>query len=58
MKPSDFGPYQGGSYTSPKGQTVTLKPIGFSELQADVNSEKVVLGKVVCTLLSEEPIPL
>ena len=55
---SALGPYAGGSYTSHSGKSVKLDRCYFSELHDEVNSEKVVMGKVVCTVPSEDPVPL
>ncbi|XP_063971795.1 tetratricopeptide repeat protein 5-like [Lytechinus pictus] len=57
FKENDLGPYSGGSYTSPNGQTVKLEPCVLSRLQEGINSEKVVVGKVVCSIATEELIP-
>ncbi|XP_064610939.1 tetratricopeptide repeat protein 5-like [Liolophura sinensis] len=54
---SDLGPYGGGSYTSPKGKTIKLTKVLFSSLQPELNAEKVVVGKVVCTVASEDVVP-
>ncbi|XP_070574963.1 tetratricopeptide repeat protein 5-like [Ptychodera flava] len=53
----DLGPYGGGSYTSHKGDTVKLDHIPLSRLAIGLNGEKVVLGKVVCSVAIEDPIP-
>lgn len=55
---SALGPYAGGSYTSLAGKTVKLERCPFSALQEEVNTEKVVMGKVVCTVPSDDPVPL
>jgi len=36
------------TYRDSSGKTVTLKPSKFSELQAGLNSGRILLGKVVC----------
>ena len=58
LKTSDLGPYGGGTYTSPKGKSVDLTRCKFSELKPEVNHNKVILGKVVCTIATNEPVPL
>ena len=55
---SALGPYAGGSYSSQSGKSVKLDRCPFSELHEEVNTEKVVMGKVVCTVPSEDPVPL
>lgn len=57
LKSSDLGPYSGGTYTSPLGKSVDLSKCKFSELRAEVNHNKVILGKVVCTIATSEPVP-
>jgi len=52
-----LGPYGGGKYTGPSGQTISLQYVPLSELQAGLNSEKVVLGKVVCNVSCDDPVP-
>nr|CAH7754099.1 unnamed protein product [Callosobruchus chinensis] len=53
-----LGPYYGGSYTSTTGkQTVRLDACKLSDLKAGVNAEKVVLGKVVCSVRNEDVVP-
>lgn len=58
FKQNDLGPYGGGSYTSPNGQAVKLEQCVLSRLQEGANPEKVVVGKVVCSIATEELIPL
>lgn len=53
-----MGPYDGGSYTSSTGQTVKLEEISLHDLESGLNEEKVVLGKVVCTVQNEDSVPL
>ncbi|XP_002735299.1 tetratricopeptide repeat protein 5-like [Saccoglossus kowalevskii] len=57
MNDKDLGPYGGGSYTSSKGDTVELQHVTLVQLIPGVNHKKVVLGKVVCSVAIEEPIP-
>ncbi|KAF5302334.1 hypothetical protein FQA39_LY10373 [Lamprigera yunnana] len=53
-----LGPYDGGSYTSPDGkETVKLDYVAFEELQSGLNEEKVILGKVVCSVYNEDGVP-
>lgn len=53
-----LGPYSGGSYTSSTGQTVKLDFADLKSLKPGVNEEKVVLGKVVCSVHNEDTVPL
>ncbi|XP_038067973.1 tetratricopeptide repeat protein 5-like [Patiria miniata] len=57
IKETDLGPYGGGSYTPPKGDPVKLELMPLSRLAAGPNPEKVVHGKVVCSVATDEPIP-
>ncbi|KAG5892233.1 hypothetical protein JTB14_022298 [Gonioctena quinquepunctata] len=52
-----LGPYNGGSYTSSSGQKVDLKECTVADLKSSVNEEKVVLGKVVCSVRNEDTVP-
>ncbi|KAJ8979943.1 hypothetical protein NQ317_002022 [Molorchus minor] len=52
-----LGPYGGGSYTSTTGQTVKLEEQQLSDLVPGINEEKVVLGKVVCSVRNEDTVP-
>ncbi|KAJ3658963.1 hypothetical protein Zmor_010675 [Zophobas morio] len=53
-----LGPYGGGSYTSTTTQqTVKLDEISLNTLKSGLNEEKVVLGKVVCTVHNEDSVP-
>ncbi|XP_060530928.1 tetratricopeptide repeat protein 5-like [Cylas formicarius] len=52
-----LGPYGGGSYTSSSGQTVKLIETPFNRLISGLNEEKVVLGKVVCSVRNEDSVP-
>lgn len=53
-----LGPYGGGSYTSSLGQTVKLIEARLNDLKEGLNEEKVVLGKVVCSVMNEDTVPL
>lgn len=57
IKDVDLGPYGGGKYTSPSGKTIDLIYCKLCDLKPQVNKEKVILGKVVCTVQSNEPVP-
>ncbi|XP_033753978.1 tetratricopeptide repeat protein 5-like [Pecten maximus] len=58
LKEADLGPYSGGSYTSQKGKVITLNKCPFSELvPGKVNHQKVILGRVVCSVSWEDPVP-
>ncbi|XP_019865803.1 tetratricopeptide repeat protein 5 [Aethina tumida] len=52
-----LGPYNGGSYTSSHGQTVKLVETSLKDLNPGINEEKVVLGKVVCSIRNEDTVP-
>ncbi|KAK3579170.1 hypothetical protein CHS0354_022707 [Potamilus streckersoni] len=54
---SDLGPYKGGSYTSHSGKTVKLERCTLSRLKTELNAEKVVVGRVVCSIPSDDPVP-
>ena len=58
IRESDLGPYSGGSYTGPHGTSVKLTICTLSDLLPGVNVEKVVLGKVVCSLNTGDRVPL
>ena len=58
IRESDLGPYSGGSYTGANGTVVTLTKCTLGDLQPGVNVEKVVLGKVVCSLNTADRVPL
>nr|CAD7612348.1 unnamed protein product [Timema genevievae] len=51
-----LGPYQGGRYTS-AGSSISLTLVPIAGLQPGTNSEKVVLGKVVCSVQDEDSVP-
>jgi hypothetical protein len=53
----DLGPYGYDQHTSKTGSVVTLTPCRLTELQPKVNTGKVVLGKVVCSISSTDPVP-
>ena len=57
LGPSDVGPYGGGSYTSPSGQTVQLDHVPLSKLVPGSNLNKVVVGKVVGSVPVDDPVP-
>ncbi|CAG9762561.1 unnamed protein product [Ceutorhynchus assimilis] len=52
-----LGPYGGGSYTSTKGETAKLTEVSYDSLNAGLNEEKVILGKVVCSARNEDTVP-
>nr|CAD7462444.1 unnamed protein product [Timema tahoe] len=52
-----LGPYQGGRYTS-AGSSISMTLVPITGLQPGTNSEKVVLGKVVCSVQDEDSVPL
>lgn len=55
---SDLGPYAGGSYTSASGLTVKLELVSLSQLRPGANSERVVVGRTVCSVCMESAITL
>lgn len=57
LGPSDLGPYGGGSYTSPSGQTIQLDLVPLSKLVAGPNANKVTIGKVVGFVPVEDLVP-
>lgn len=57
LSPSDLGPYGGGTYTSPSGQTVQLDLVPVSKLVPGVNPNKVTVGKVVGFVPMEDAVP-
>lgn len=56
LSEKDLGPYGGGRYVSPTGQTVALKEVAFSQLREGANRETVVLGKVVGVITATDTI--
>nr|CAD7416821.1 unnamed protein product [Timema poppensis] len=52
-----LGPYQGGRYTN-AGSSIALTLVPIAGLQPGTNGEKVVLGKVVCSVQNEDSVPL
>ena len=57
LGPSDLGPYGGGSYTGPSGQTVHLDHVPVSKLVPGPNPNKVIVGKVVGFVPMDVPVP-
>jgi hypothetical protein len=54
----DLGPYGGGCYKSPRGgAAVRLAHVGFHELAAGLNEERVILGRVIFSVFTEETVP-
>lgn len=54
----DLGPYGGGNYVSPHGKTLTLSVVPLSGLNKGLNTEKVILGRVVCSITSGSAVSL
>lgn len=52
-----LGPYKGGSYLHHNGTKVPLRLLPFSQLQPGLNSETVVLGRVICSVHTENTVP-
>ncbi|XP_077982744.1 tetratricopeptide repeat protein 5-like [Glandiceps talaboti] len=57
LSEKDLGPYGGGSYTSSKGDTVKLNYMMLNQLAIGLNTQTVVMGKVVCSVTIDEAIP-
>jgi len=57
IEPRQLGPYGGGYYTA-RNETVKLEPIVLKKLQLGINRNKVVLGKVVCSVHDDDDVPL
>ncbi len=56
---SSLGPYGGGHYMSAtRGVSIGLTRKDFKDLKEGLNVESVVLGKVICSVHSEETVPL
>ena len=53
-----LGPYAGGQFSTSSGKTAKLTEIKFSQMAAGLNEEKVILGKVICSLQSLDGVPL
>ncbi|XP_071452469.1 tetratricopeptide repeat protein 5-like [Hetaerina americana] len=52
-----LGPYQCGTFLSSGNETVKIEHVQLSQLNPGVNPEKVILGKVVCSVVSEDGVP-
>ncbi|XP_075235210.1 tetratricopeptide repeat protein 5-like isoform X2 [Lycorma delicatula] len=52
-----LGPYDGGLYTAASGQSCRLELIHISQLKDGLNSEKVIIGKVICSVNDEDSVP-
>jgi hypothetical protein len=57
IHPKQLGPYGGGCYTV-RNETVKLEPVVLKNLHLGINLEKLVLGKVVCSVHNDDPVPL
>ncbi|XP_076448963.1 tetratricopeptide repeat protein 5-like [Babylonia areolata] len=57
LSEKDLGPYGMGSYTSPTGKTIELSHISTSDMAPEVNANKVICGKVVCSVESNSTVP-
>jgi len=57
IESKQLGPYEGGCYKA-NNKTVKLEPIALKNLQLGINLEKVVLGKVVCSVHIDDDVPL
>jgi len=54
---SQLGPYANGSYLHHSGTKVKLEAKLFSRLQPGLNSETVVVGRVICSVHTENTVP-
>ena len=54
---SQLGPYANGSYLHHSGSRVKLEQKTFSNLQPGLNSETVVVGRVICSVHTENTVP-
>ncbi|XP_035679032.1 tetratricopeptide repeat protein 5-like [Branchiostoma floridae] len=57
LSEKDLGPYGGGSFESSTGKKVPLESTTLANLATGLNKNKLVLGKVVCSVTTEETIP-
>jgi len=57
IEEKQLGPYGGGAFTHHSGTSVPLTLATFAALQPGTNSEVVVLGKVICSVHSENTVP-
>lgn len=57
IEDKQLGPYGGGSYLHHSGTKVPLRLTPFSELKPGLNSECVVLGRVICSVHTENSVP-
>eukprot|EP00795_Rhopilema_esculentum_P001132 gene1132-15476_t len=57
LKPSDAGPYSGSEYTSPAGKTTSITQVMIKNLEREVNTGKVIVGKVAAVIPFENPVP-
>lgn len=53
----ELGPYAGGNYTSPKNDKITLEVTAFSNLTAGLNEHKVIVGRLLGFIITEEKTP-
>ncbi|XP_014661430.1 PREDICTED: tetratricopeptide repeat protein 5-like [Priapulus caudatus] len=53
----DLGPYSGSTYTSGTGASVKLSHVPLKQLNKGLNSGKVILGRVVCSVSSGNNVP-
>lgn len=53
-----LGPYDGGKFSGPGGQSITLKYASLKDLHEGINLEVVILGKVICNISTDNPVPL
>uniref|UniRef100_X1Z148 Tetratricopeptide repeat protein 5 OB fold domain-containing protein n=1 Tax=Capitella teleta TaxID=283909 RepID=X1Z148_CAPTE len=53
LSSADLGPYAGGSYKGVGGANVNLSAASISQLSVGQNPEKVLCGKVICSIQSD-----
>ena len=58
LRDTDLGVYNGGEYKTAQGINVKMQSKLCSELAEGLNSETVVLGRVVGSVLTAEAVPL
>lgn len=52
-----LGPYGGGCYTSSSGEKAKLTEVNYLSLKPGLNEEKVILGKVICSVRNDDIVP-
>uniref|UniRef100_A0A1B6DEG0 Tetratricopeptide repeat protein 5 OB fold domain-containing protein n=1 Tax=Clastoptera arizonana TaxID=38151 RepID=A0A1B6DEG0_9HEMI len=57
LNEKQLGPYEGGHYKSPGGQTVKLECRKLSQVKPGLNEEVVILGAVICSVRDDDSVP-